>query len=221
MQGAIPSSDVAKVIGMMLQIGMEQMKEFMSVPGAVTVRPGDASDEELEVEVDGVEGAVDIPLMLYCDDGSEAFEGTADELQSSLDDFSLLTCMFRLTFKASSVGVRGPCCVEAEVYTVYGVGMRGEVEVVTVRTIVEDVAGAHLLGSDIRAKFLWGGGGGGRRYHAVGAMVGWVMGGGFSVEEVKQLVQSVIVPKVTFGTCLSGVTPYVLTRSDRIQSKVG
>ena len=47
---------------MMLQIGMEQMKEFMSVPGAVTVRPGDASDEELEVEVDGVEGAVDIPV---------------------------------------------------------------------------------------------------------------------------------------------------------------
>ena len=41
---------------MMLQIGMEQMKEFMSVPGAVTVRPGDASGEELEVEVDGVEG---------------------------------------------------------------------------------------------------------------------------------------------------------------------
>ena len=34
---------MAKVIGMMLQIGMEQMKEFMSVPGAVTVRPGDAS----------------------------------------------------------------------------------------------------------------------------------------------------------------------------------
>ena len=110
---------------MMLQIGMEQMKEFMSVPGAVTVRPGDARDGELEVEVEGVEGVVDIPLMLYCDDGSEAFEGTAAELQSSLDDFSLLTCMFRLTFKASSVGVRGPCCVEAEICTVHGVGMGG------------------------------------------------------------------------------------------------
>ena len=206
---------------MMLQIGMEQMEEFISVPGAVTVRPGDARDGELEVEVGGVEGAVDIPLMLYCDDGSEAFEGNAVELQSSLDDFSLLTCMFRLTFKVSSVAVRGPCCLEAEIYTVYGVGMRGEIEVVTVRTIVEDVAGAHLLGSDIRARFLWGGGGGGRRYQAVGAMVGWVMGGGFSVEEVKRLIQSVVVPKVTFGVCLSGVTPYVLTKSDRVGCMVG
>ena len=44
---------MAKVIGMMLQIGMEQMKEFMSVPGAVTVRPGDESGGEFAVEVDG------------------------------------------------------------------------------------------------------------------------------------------------------------------------
>ena len=63
---------------MMFQIGMEQMKEFISVPGAVTVSPGDGVDGEVEVTVDGVDGGVDIPLMLYCDDGSEAFEGTAD-----------------------------------------------------------------------------------------------------------------------------------------------
>ena len=52
-------------------------------------------------------------------------------------------------------------------------------------------------------------------------MVGWVMGGGFSVEEVKQLIQSIVVPKVTFGMCLAGVTPYVLARSDRTMSVVG
>ena len=206
---------------MMFQIGMEQMKEFISVPGAVSVSPGDGVDGEVEVAVDGVDGGVDIPLMLYCDDGSEAFEGTAEEFQQSLDDFSLLMCMFRMTFKASSVGVRGPRCVATEVYTVYGVGLRGGVEVVTVRTIVKDVAGAHLLGSDIRARQLWGGGGGGRRYHAVGAMVGWVMGGGFSVGEVKQLIQSIVVPKVTFGMCMAAVTPYVLARSDRTMSVVG
>ena len=56
---------------------------------------------------------------------------------------------------------------------------------------------------------------------ALGALVGWVMGGGFSVEEVKRLIQSVVVPKVTFGVCLSGVTPYVLCRSDQIGSRVG
>ena len=61
--GGIPSSDVAKVTGMMLHIGMEQMKEFVSVPGAVTVRPGDAREGELEVKVEGIEGVVDIPLM--------------------------------------------------------------------------------------------------------------------------------------------------------------
>ena len=47
------------------------------------------------------------------------------------------------------------------------------------------------------------------------------MGEGFAVEEVRRLVQSVVVPRVTFGVCLSGVTPYVLVRSDRILSTVG
>ena len=46
------------------------------------------------------------------------------------------------------------------------------------------------------------------------------MGGGFSVEEVRRLVQSVVVPRVTFGVCLSGVTPYILVRSDRVLSNV-
>ena len=60
---------MAKVIGMMLQIGMEQMRRPVSVPGGVTVRGGVADEEEVEVEVDGLENGVDIPLMLYCDDG--------------------------------------------------------------------------------------------------------------------------------------------------------
>ena len=47
------------------------------------------------------------------------------------------------------------------------------------------------------------------------------MGGGFIVEEVRRLVQSVVVPRVTFGVCLSGVAPYVLTRSDRAMAIVG
>lgn len=48
-QGAIPSSDVAKLTGMMLHIGMERMKEFVSVPGVVTIRPGDVREGELVV----------------------------------------------------------------------------------------------------------------------------------------------------------------------------
>ena len=47
------------------------------------------------------------------------------------------------------------------------------------------------------------------------------MGGGFIVEEVRRLVQSVVVPRVTFGVCLSGVTSYVLARSDRALAAVG
>ena len=220
-QGAIPSSDAAKVIVMMLQIGMEQLDRLVTVPGVVQVRSGVPRAEVLEVEVDGVEGEIKIPLKLYCDDGGKAFEGSALALQASLDDFNLMIFMFRMTFKASSVGVRGPNCVVEETYIAFGVGLRGSVESVTIRTIVQDVAGARLLGSDIRARLLWGGGGGGSRYHAVGAMVGWIMGGGFSVGEVRRLVQSVIVPRVTFGARMSGVTPYVLTRSDRAMAVVG
>ena len=45
-QGAIPSSDVAKVIGMLLQIGMEQLDRLVTVPGVVQVNPGVSDDEE-------------------------------------------------------------------------------------------------------------------------------------------------------------------------------
>ena len=219
-QGAIPSSDVAKVIDMMLQIGMEQLDQLVTVPGVMEISLGEHDGDGLSVEAGGVEGDIKIPLELYCDDGGKAFEGSALSLQSSLDNFSVMMCLFRMTFKASSVGVRGPQCVEEETYTAFGVGLRGGVESVVILTIVEDVTGARLLGSDIRARFLWGGGGGGSRYRAVGVMVGWIMGGGFSVEEVRRLVQSVVVPRVTFGVCLSGVTPYILVRSDRVLSNV-
>ena len=52
-----------------------------------------------------------------------------------------------------------------------------------------------------------GGGGGGRRYHGVGAMVGWILGGRFNVSESMQLYQSIVVSKTTFGVATSGVTP--------------
>ena len=107
-QDAIPSSDVAKVIGMLLQIGMEQLDRLVTVPGVVQVKSEVPDDEELGVEADGVEGDIKIPLELYCDDGGKAFEGSALSLQSSLDNFSVMLCMFRMTFKASSVGVSGP-----------------------------------------------------------------------------------------------------------------
>ena len=110
-QGVIPSSDVAKVIGMMLQIGMEQLDRLVTVSGVVQVRSGVSGAEVLEVEVGGVEGGVDVPLNLYCDDGGKAFEGSTLALQSSLDDFSPMMFLFRMKFKASSVGVRGPHCV--------------------------------------------------------------------------------------------------------------
>ena len=220
-QGAIPSSDVAKVIGMLLQIGMEQLDQLVTVPGVVEVSLGDQDGEGVVVEAAGVDGEIKIPLKLYCDDGGKAFEGSALSLQSSLDNFSIMLCMFRMTFKASSVGVRGPECLVEETYMAFGVGLQGGVESVTIRTIVKDVAGARLLGSDIRARLLWGGGGGGSRHRAVSVMVGWIMGGGFGVEEVRRLVQSVVVPRVTFGVCLSGVTPHIMLRSDRVLSTVG
>ena len=46
-------------------------------------------------------------------------------------------------------------------------------------------------------------------------MVGWIMGGGFSVSESRQLIQSIVVSKTTFGVATSGVTPERLVRSDR------
>ena len=61
-QGAIPSSDVAKVIGMLLQIGMEQLDRLVTVPGVVQVVSGVPDDEELGVEADGVEVEIKIPL---------------------------------------------------------------------------------------------------------------------------------------------------------------
>ena len=48
-QGAIPSSDVAKVIGMMLQIGMEQLDQLVTVPGVVEVSLGDQDGEGVVV----------------------------------------------------------------------------------------------------------------------------------------------------------------------------
>ena len=166
---------------MVLQIGMQQLADPVTVPGTVTAAT--AQGVEISVEVEGVEDGVDVLLMLYCDDGGEAFIGTMVELQSSMDDMSLMMCMFRLAFKKTSVGVRGPNCRGDEEYIVYGVGLSGALEVVKVKSVVEDVQGERLLGTDVRARQLWGGGGGGRRYHSVGAMVGWIMGGKFSVPE--------------------------------------
>ena len=121
---------------MMLQIGMEQLDQLVTVPGVVEVSLGDHDGEELSVEAEGVEGDIEIPLELYCDDGGKAFEGSALSLRSSLDNFSVMMCLFRMTFKASSVGVRGPQCVLEETYMAFGVGLRGGVESVTIRTIV-------------------------------------------------------------------------------------
>ena len=198
---------------MILQIGMQQLDEFVTVPGVITAET--SQGVELSVKVEGVESGVDVLLMLYCDDGGKAFIGSAVELQSSLDDMGLMMCMFRLAFKKSSVGVRGPMCRKEGQYIAHGVGLSGALEVVKVKSIVEDVEDERLLGTDVRAKHLWGGGGGGRRYHGVGAMVGWIMGGGFSVSESRQLIQSIVVSKTTFGVATSGVTPERLVRSDR------
>ena len=74
-QAAIPSSDVAKVIGMMLQIGIELLDRLVTVPGVVQVRSGVSGAEVLEVEVEGVEGKVKVPLELYCDDGGRHSRG--------------------------------------------------------------------------------------------------------------------------------------------------
>ena len=46
-------------------------------------------------------------------------------------------------------------------------------------------------------------------------MVGWILGGGFSVSESRQLIQSIVVSKTTFGSATSGVTPERLVSSDR------
>ena len=213
LQGAIPSSDVAKVIGMLLQIGMQQVDDFVTVPGVVTAVT--AQGEQLSVKVEGVENGVDVLLMLYCDDGGKAFVGSAVELQRSLDDMSLMMCMFRLAFKKTSVGVRGPNCRREEQYVVYGVGLSGALEVVKVDSVVEDVEKERLLGTDVRAGHLWGGGGGGTRYHSVGAKVGWLLGVRFSISETRQLIQSIVVSKTTFGVATSGVSPESLVRSDR------
>ena len=59
-QVATPSSGVAKVIGMMLQIGMEQLDRLVTVQGVVQVRSGVSGAEVLEVEVEGVEGEVKV-----------------------------------------------------------------------------------------------------------------------------------------------------------------
>ena len=204
---------------MVLQIGMQQLDEFVTVPGVVTAKT--IRSVELSVKVEGVASGVDVLLMLYCDDGGKAFIGSAVELQSSLDDMGLMMCMFRLAFKKSSVGVRGPMCRKEEIYIAYGVGLSGAREVVKVKSVVEDVENERLLGTDVRAKRLWGGGGGGRRYHGVGAMVGWILGGRFTVSESRQLYQSIVVSKTTFGVPTSGVTPERLVKSDRSVGVLG
>ena len=139
---------------MVLQIGMQQLDEFVTVPGVVTAKT--IRSVELSVKVEGVASGVDVLLMLYCDDGGKAFIGSAVELQSSLDDMGLMMCMFRLAFKKSSVGVRGPMCRKEEIYIAYGVGLSGAREVVKVKSVVEDVENERLLGTDVRAKRLWG-----------------------------------------------------------------
>ena len=72
---------------MVLQIGMQQLDEFVTVPGVVTAKT--IRSVELSVKVEGVASGVDVLLMLYCDDGGKAFIGSAVELQSSLDDMGL------------------------------------------------------------------------------------------------------------------------------------
>ncbi len=74
---------------MVLQIGMQQLDEFVTVPGVITAET--SQGVELIVKVEGVESGVDVLLMLYCDDGGKAFIGRAVELQSSLDDMGLMT----------------------------------------------------------------------------------------------------------------------------------
>ena len=215
-QGAVPSSDVAKVVGMVLQMGLLALEEGVHISEVLTVgvRGGDA----VEVRVEGLGGGVDVSLLLYCDDGSNARKGGYEMMQAGMDDFSALMCACRLSFKAKSVSVRGPLCMRVEVYVVFGVGLEGEVETVVVRTMCESVKGERLLGTDIEAGRLWGGGGGGSRYRSVGAMAGWIRGGGFGVGETRQLVKSIIVPRATFGVVASGVEPKALRRSDQALS---
>ena len=52
-------------------------------------------------------------------------------------------------------------------------------------------------------------------------MVGWILGGRFSVSESRQLYQSIVVSKTTFGVPTSGVTPERLVKSDRSVGVLG
>ena len=217
-QGAVPSSDVAKVIGMVLQKGIMALEEEVHISDVVGVAV--IGGDDLEVQVEGLGGGVDVSLLLYCDDGSNVRRGDQKAVQSGLDDFGILMCACRLAFKGKSVSVRGPFCLREETYVVFGVGLQGEVESVVVRTMWEDARGERLLGTDIKAGRLWGGGGGGTRYRNVGAMAGWIRGGGFSVGETRQLVKSIIVPRATFGVAMAGVSPKALKQSDRALSAV-
>ena len=104
--------------------------------------------------------------------------------------------------------------MEGEEYAVFGVGLDGGLEEVKVQTISQDIAGERLLGTDIQAARLRGGGGGGRRYHSVRGKIGRLMSMRFSIDELRVMLKSVVIPQTIFGVATSGVTPKMLTWSD-------
>ena len=211
-QGSIRSSDVAKVIGMVLQIGILEVEEAVHIGGTVEAPLIDG--DVIGVAVDRMGEGIDMSLGLYCDDGSEVGEGGYAAAQKRLGNLSLVACFCRVSFKGPSVGVRGPYCEEGEEYVVFGVGLNGGLEEVKVQTVIQDIAGERLLGTDIQASRLWGGGGGGRRYRSVGGKVGRLMSMRFSIDEIRVMLKSVVIPQTIFGVATSGVIPEMLAMSD-------